>query len=278
MEETRRRLLLVIPLTLLVIAGLLWLHFRDLTEVLIVLLSLPFALVGSVWLMWLLGERLSAASWVGLLALAGLAVQTGVVMIVYIDAAYAHRKAAGLVQGPADVVAAHLEGTVARLRPKLMTVGTMLLGLAPLLWSRGAGAEVMRRVAIPMIGGLATSAVLTLEIIPVVYTAWRTEQLLWERLAPLDPPLLARLRRHAAGLRAALALLAAAGIVALAAPGARAPAAAAGLAASLAAAWAGAASLRTRREAVALVWPAAAPRPGAAESPLAPAPSPEAAP
>jgi Cu(I)/Ag(I) efflux system membrane protein CusA/SilA len=103
--------------------------------------------------------------------------QTGVVLVVYIDDAYKRRLAAGMIRTPADIVAAHMEGTVQRLRPKVMTITTMAAGLLPLLWATGAGAEIMRRVAVPMIGGLATSAFLTLEVLPVLYTIWRTQQL-----------------------------------------------------------------------------------------------------
>jgi len=177
------RLKLVVPLTLLLIAGLLFLQFRNVVEVLIILLSIPFALVGSVWLMWLLDYRLSTAVWVGIIALVGLAAQTGIVMIVYIDQAYRRRKAAGGINSLDDIVAAHMEGTVQRVRPKVMTVATMLIGLVPLLWAHSSGADVMKRIAAPMVGGLLTSAFLTLEIIPVVVTYWRLEQLLWERLA-----------------------------------------------------------------------------------------------
>jgi Cu(I)/Ag(I) efflux system membrane protein CusA/SilA len=115
-------------------------------------------------------------------------------MIVYIDRAYERRKRAGKIRTFDDIVWAHLEGTVMRVRPKLMTLATMLLGLLPLLWASGSGADVMRRIAAPMVGGLVTSAFLTLEIIPVVYTYWRQEQLLAERLAVLDPRRLVRLR------------------------------------------------------------------------------------
>jgi Cu(I)/Ag(I) efflux system membrane protein CusA/SilA len=113
----------------------------------------------------------------------GLAAQTGVVMVVYIDEAYHRRKRAGLIRSLDDIVAAHLEGTVQRLRPKLMTVGTMLAGLVPLLWASSSGADVMKRVAAPMVGGLVSSAFLTLEVIPVIVTYWRGEQLVWERAA-----------------------------------------------------------------------------------------------
>jgi Cu(I)/Ag(I) efflux system membrane protein CusA/SilA len=156
---------------------LLYLQFRHVTEVLIVLLSIPFALVGTVWLLYALDYRLSTAVWVGVIALVGLAAQTGIVMIVYIDQAFVRRLRAGKVRDLNDIIWAHMEGTVLRVRPKLMTVSTMLIGLIPLLWATGSGADVMKRIAAPMVGGLLTSAFLTLEIIPVIYTYWRYAQL-----------------------------------------------------------------------------------------------------
>jgi Cu(I)/Ag(I) efflux system membrane protein CusA/SilA len=215
LEKMNERLRVVIPLTLIIIVVLLLWHFRNVTEVLIVLLSIPFALVGSVWLLWLLDYRLSTAVWVGIIALVGLAAQTGIVMIVYIDTAYERRRRAGKIRDLDDIIWAHMEGTVMRVRPKLMTVGTMLVGLLPLLWATGSGADVMKRIAAPMVGGLITSAFLTLEIIPVVYTYWRQEQLLWERLAPLDPARLRRLQRLATLQQAGWALLAAVGVAAV---------------------------------------------------------------
>jgi Cu(I)/Ag(I) efflux system membrane protein CusA/SilA len=188
------RMKIVVPLTLGIIVLLLYLHFRNFTEVLIVLLSIPFALVGSVWLLWLLDYRLSTAVWVGIIALVGLATQTGIVMIVYIDQAYERRRQAGKIRDIHDIIWAHMEGTVLRVRPKLMTVSTMLVGLVPLLWATGSGADVMKRIAAPMVGGLITSAFLTLEMIPVIYTYWRQEQLLWERLAAIDPVRLGRMQ------------------------------------------------------------------------------------
>jgi len=214
-EELARmqdRMKLVVPVTLLLIVLLLYLQFRNVVEVLIILLSIPFALVGSVWLMWLLDYRLSTAVWVGIIALVGLAAQTGIVMIVYIDQAFKRRKAAGMIDNLDDIIAAHMEGTVQRVRPKLMTVSTMLIGLVPLLWATTSGADVMKRIAAPMVGGLVTSAFLTLEIIPVVVTYWRLEQLLWERLAPSSPELRRQLELDAmvialgAALAAALAV------------------------------------------------------------------------
>jgi Cu(I)/Ag(I) efflux system membrane protein CusA/SilA len=198
LEKMQRRMKGVVPLTLVLIVLLLYLHFKNFTEVLIVLLSIPFALVGSIWLMWLLDYHLSTAVWVGIIALVGLAAQTGVVMIVYIDNAYERRKRAGKIRDLSDIIWAHMEGTVLRVRPKLMTVATMLAGLIPLLWATGSGADVMKRIAAPMVGGLLTSAFLTLEIIPVIYTYWRQEQVLFERLASLDPGRLRRLEAMAA--------------------------------------------------------------------------------
>ena len=173
----QKRLALIVPIVALLMLGLLWLQFRSLPEALIVLVSVPFALVGSFWTLYLLGYRLSAPVWVGLLSVVGLAMQTGVVMVVYIDEAYKRRLREGKIRSRADIIEAHAEGTVMRLRPKLMTIVTMAAALLPLLWAQGAGAEIMRRVAAPMIGGLVTSAFLTLEVIPVLYTIWRTRQL-----------------------------------------------------------------------------------------------------
>jgi len=197
LEEMNRRMKVVVPLALLIVIVLLYLQFRSVAEVAIVLASIPFALVGSVWLLWLLDYRLSTAVGVGLIALIGLAVQTGIVMIVYINQAYARRKAEGRINDLSDIIAVHMEGTVQRVRPKLMTVSTMLIGLAPLLWASSAGADVMKRIAAPMVGGLLTSAFLTLEVIPVVITYVRQEQLLWERLPSAAPALLGPLRNAA---------------------------------------------------------------------------------
>jgi Cu(I)/Ag(I) efflux system membrane protein CusA/SilA len=172
---------ILVPLTLGIVLLLLYMSFGNLTEALIVLASVPFALVGSVWLMALLHYNLSTAAWVGTIALVGLAAQTGVVMVVYCDSSYHKFKAAGRIRDLDDIVEATLDGSVQRVRPKLMTVATMMIGLVPLLWSQGAGADVMKRVAAPMVGGLFTSAFLTLEIIPVIYTYWRYAQLKRER-------------------------------------------------------------------------------------------------
>ena len=209
------RMKLVIPLTLLIIVLLLYAQFRDVGQVLIILLSIPFALVGSAWLLWLLDYRLSTAVWVGIIALAGLAAQTGIVMIVYINQAFARRKAEGRIDTLEDIIDAHMGGTVQRVRPKLMTVATMLVGLVPLLWAQSSGADVMKRIAAPMVGGLLTSAFLTLEIIPVVVTAYRFEQLLWERLRQAAPGRLGGLRLAAIAIAAGGAGAAALGVARL---------------------------------------------------------------
>jgi Cu(I)/Ag(I) efflux system membrane protein CusA/SilA len=179
LQAMQARMRLLVPLTLLLVLLLLYANFGRLAPALIVLASVPFALVGSVWLLALLHYNLSTAVWVGLIALIGLATQTGVVMVVYCDVAYRRAEREGRLRGFDDIVAATLEGSVQRVRPKLMTVATMMIGLVPLLWSQGAGADVMKRVAAPMVGGLFTSAFLTLEIIPVIYTWWRWRD--WQR-------------------------------------------------------------------------------------------------
>jgi Cu(I)/Ag(I) efflux system membrane protein CusA/SilA len=181
LQNMQKRMRWLVPLTIGIIVVLLLLNFGSVAQALIVLASVPFALVGSVWLLAALHYNLSTAVWVGLIALVGLATQTGVVMIVYCDTSFHRWKREGRIRTLSDVVDATLEGSVQRVRPKLMTVATMMLGLVPLLWSQGAGADVMKRVAAPMVGGLFTSAFLTLEIIPVVYAYWRWWQVKRER-------------------------------------------------------------------------------------------------
>ncbi len=173
MQRAIQRLKLVVPLTLFVILVLLYLNFRRLTETLIVMLSVPFALVGGVWLMWWLGYNLSVAVAVGFIALAGVAAETGVVMLIYLDHAWARiraeREAMGTRPTAADLYAAVMEGAVERVRPKMMTVVAIMAGLLPIMWSTGAGSEVMRRIAAPMVGGMISSTVLTLAVIPAIY-------------------------------------------------------------------------------------------------------------
>ena len=177
MERMRKRLMLVVPLTLLLIVVMLYLNFRSIGQTAIVMLSLPFAATGSLWAIYLLGYNFSAAVWVGIIALSGLAAETGVVMIVYLDEAFHRYQAEGRMRNMEDLFAAITDGAVQRVRPKIMTVTTTLLGLLPLMWVHGSGADVMRRIAAPMIGGLITSTILTLEIVPAIYSFWRQRQI-----------------------------------------------------------------------------------------------------
>jgi Cu(I)/Ag(I) efflux system membrane protein CusA/SilA len=186
LERVKARLEVVVPLTLAVIALLLYLNFGTLSQTLMVMLSLPFALIGGVWMMWLLGYDLSIAVAVGFIALAGVATETGVVMLLYLDHAWEDLVRDGHRPTRADLVGAIERGAVNRLRPKLMTVAAIMLGLLPALWSHGTGAEVMQRIAAPMVGGMVTSTVLTLVVIPVLYFLWRsrglagsTEEAVW---------------------------------------------------------------------------------------------------
>lgn len=188
LEVMARRMKVVIPITFILIIIMLYLNFRNFTETCIVLASVPFALVGSIWLMYFLGYNYSTATLVGLIALVGLASQTGIVMILYLDHAYERRKKAGKIRDLNDIIWAHMEGTVMRVRPKLMTVGTTMIGLVPLLWATGTGADVMKRIAAPMVGGLISSTFLTLEIIPVVYTYWRLGQINREKKKAVAVP------------------------------------------------------------------------------------------
>jgi Cu(I)/Ag(I) efflux system membrane protein CusA/SilA len=172
-ERAKARLAVVVPITLAVIFLLLYLNFRRMTETLIVMLSLPFALVGGVWLMWAMGFNLSVAVAVGFIALAGLAAETGVIMLIYLDHALNEARAkAASDKRPFtsdDLNAAIMVGAVERLRPKMMTVTTVIVGLMPILWATGTGSEVMSRIAVPMIGGMVSSTILTLAVIPAVY-------------------------------------------------------------------------------------------------------------
>jgi Cu(I)/Ag(I) efflux system membrane protein CusA/SilA len=173
LERAKARLQIVVPITLLIIFLLLFLNFRSLTETLIVMLSLPFALVGGLWLMWYLGFNMSVAVAVGFIALAGVAAETGVVMLIYLNHALAELKSARASEGVAftkgDLYQAIMRGAVERVRPKMMTVVAIMAGLLPIMWSTGTGSEVMQRIAVPMIGGMISSTVLTLIVIPAIY-------------------------------------------------------------------------------------------------------------
>jgi Cu(I)/Ag(I) efflux system membrane protein CusA/SilA len=172
-QRVKARLQVVVPLTLGVIALLLYLTFGSVAEMAIVMLSLPFALVGGVWIMWLLGYNLSIAVAVGLIALAGVGAETGVVMLIYLDRAWEDAGRDGQCRSLRDLAAAVERGAVLRVRPILMTATAITLGLVPILWAHGTGASVMQRIAAPMVGGMVTATVLTLVVIPAGYFIWR---------------------------------------------------------------------------------------------------------
>ncbi|MBU1365800.1 MAG: efflux RND transporter permease subunit [Gammaproteobacteria bacterium] len=183
MERAKAKLAVVVPLTLVIIFVLLYLNFRRLTETLIVMLSVPFALVGGIWLMWWLGYNMSVAVAVGFIALAGVAAETGVVMLIYLDQAWREvkleRLSAGVVPTASDLYHAIMEGAVERVRPKMMTVVAIMAGLLPIMWSTGTGSEVMSRIAAPMVGGMISSTILTLGVIPALYALvkeWRLKR------------------------------------------------------------------------------------------------------
>jgi Cu(I)/Ag(I) efflux system membrane protein CusA/SilA len=177
MERAKEKLKLVVPLTLVIIFLLLYLNFRRVSDTLIVMLSVPFSLIGGIWLMHLLGYNASVAVAVGFIALAGVAAETGVVMILYLNSAWEaikeKRAAEGARPSPADLRHAIMHGAVERVRPKMMTVVAIMAGLLPIMWGTGTGSEVMRRIAAPMVGGMVSSTVLTLIVIPVLFALVR---------------------------------------------------------------------------------------------------------
>lgn len=177
MERAGKKLRIVVPITLAIIFVLLYFNFKSVTESAIVMLSLPFALVGGVWLMWLLDYNVSVATSIGFIALAGVAAETGVIMLLYLDQSYKHRREHGLLHDRADVDAAVEHGAVERVRPKMMTVMAITAGLLPILWSQGTGADMMKRIAAPMVGGMVSSTVLTLVVIPAIYSLWKEREL-----------------------------------------------------------------------------------------------------
>ncbi|HTZ39429.1 MAG TPA: CusA/CzcA family heavy metal efflux RND transporter [Syntrophales bacterium] len=175
-EATQRmtsRLATIVPLTLLLILLLLYMNTRSLTKTLIVLLSVPFSAIGAFWFLYLMGYNMSIGVWVGLIALLGVDAETGVFMLLYLDLAYERAKKAGRMRNLADLREAVKYGAAGRLRPKFMTVATMFLGLIPIMWANGAGADVMKRIAAPMIGGILTSFLLELLVYPVIYQTWK---------------------------------------------------------------------------------------------------------
>ena len=177
MLHARHRLMMVVPLTLLIIVLIIYLNTRSVIKTAIVMLSVPFSLVGSFWLLYWLHYNMSVAVWIGLIALAGVSAETGVVMLLYLDLAYDEWKKKGALQNLAGLRDAIYQGAVKRVRPKAMTACVIVAGLLPILWSNGTGADVMKRIAVPMIGGVVTSVIMELAVYPAIYYLWRSRGL-----------------------------------------------------------------------------------------------------
>jgi Cu(I)/Ag(I) efflux system membrane protein CusA/SilA len=176
-QRAKEKLMYVVPLTLLIIFILLYINLRSAAKCGIVLLAIPFSMIGAIWLVYLLGYNMSVAVWVGIIALAGVDAETGVIMLLYLDQAYEKWRGSGRMRNMEDLREAIAEGAVKRIRPKMMTVMAILFGLLPIMWSHGAGADVMKRIAAPMIGGVVSSFLLELMVYPAIYEVWRGWQL-----------------------------------------------------------------------------------------------------
>ncbi|MDE3172628.1 MAG: efflux RND transporter permease subunit, partial [Gemmatimonadota bacterium] len=188
MQRARARMKVVVPATLAIIFLLLFLNFRTVGDTLLVMASLPFSLVGGLWFVWLLGYNWSVAVAIGFIALAGVAAETGVVMLIYLNQAWDARRAGGGTPTVRELYDAVIEGAVERVRPKMMTVVAIMAGLLPILWGDGAGASVMKRIAAPMVGGMVSSTVLTLVVIPALYSWWKEWGLGHAAWAPASVP------------------------------------------------------------------------------------------
>jgi Cu(I)/Ag(I) efflux system membrane protein CusA/SilA len=173
MLRVRDRLLVVVPITIFIIFLLIYFNTKSVAKTFIIFLAVPFSAVGAVWLLYLLGYNMSIAVWVGLIALMGVDAETGVFMLLYLDLAFYARRDKGLMKTKEDLREAIVEGAVKRLRPKFMTVAVMFMGLVPIMWSVGAGSDVMKRIAAPMIGGIFTSFIMELLVYPAIYEVWR---------------------------------------------------------------------------------------------------------
>jgi Cu(I)/Ag(I) efflux system membrane protein CusA/SilA len=178
LESAKQTLTYVIPVALALIVLILFLNTGSIVEVMIVLAAVPFSLIGAFWLLWSLDYKMSVATWVGILALAGLDAETGVVMLLYLTKSYGDRIAAGVRPTAQMLQEAIHEGAVKRVRPKLMTVVAALLGLLPVMWSTGTGAEVMKRIAAPMVGGIVTSGILELLVYPAIFAIWKGREII----------------------------------------------------------------------------------------------------
>ncbi len=177
LERAKERLRIVVPVTLLIVFMLLYINTGSIIETGIVLLAVPFSLVGAIWLLWLLDYNMSIAVWVGLIALAGLDAETGVIMLLYLKLAHARAQREGRLRSFEDLRETIVDGAARRIRPKLMTVLTTMIGLLPVMWSTGTGADVMKRVAAPMVGGLVTSFALELTIYPAIFAIWKSREI-----------------------------------------------------------------------------------------------------
>ena len=177
MLRVRERLKLVVPITFFLIFVLLYTNTRSAVKAGIVMLAVPFSLVGAIWFIWLLHYNLSVAVWVGMIALAGLDAETGTVMLLYLNLAHRDRAERGVLRDRRDLTEAIVEGAAHRIRPKVMTVCAILFGLLPIMWGHGAGADVMKRIAAPMVGGVVTSFVLELLVYPAIFAWWKGRRL-----------------------------------------------------------------------------------------------------
>jgi Cu(I)/Ag(I) efflux system membrane protein CusA/SilA len=186
MKRAQERLMIVVPLTLLIIIFIIYLNTRSWIKTAIVLLAVPFSLVGAFWMLHLFDYNLSVAVWVGIIALAGLDAETGVIMLLYLDLAYEDWKKSGRLKSVSDLRDAVYHGAVKRVRPKVMTAAVIIAGLLPILWSHGAGADVMKRIATPMVGGIITSTLMNLLVYPAIYFLWRSRRLALRR-PPVSP-------------------------------------------------------------------------------------------
>jgi Cu(I)/Ag(I) efflux system membrane protein CusA/SilA len=177
MEKAKKRLVLVIPMTVLIIFLIIYMSTKSMIKTAIVFLAVPFSLVGAFWFLYLLDYNTSVAVWVGIIALAGLDAETGVVMLLYLDLAYKGWVEKGRMKNKGDLVQAIHFGAVKRIRPKIMTISVIIAGLLPIMWSHGAGADVMKRIAAPMVGGVVTSGIMELMVYPVIFFIWRGRKL-----------------------------------------------------------------------------------------------------
>ncbi|HWW75545.1 MAG TPA: efflux RND transporter permease subunit, partial [Pyrinomonadaceae bacterium] len=194
MERVKERLMVVVPITIFLIFMLLYFNTKSVAKTVIILLAVPFSAVGAIWFLYFLGYNMSIAVWVGLIALMGVDAETGMFMLLYLDIAYHDAESKGRMRGWNDLKDAIVDGAVKRLRPKVMTVGVMFTGLVPIMWSTGSGADVMKRIAAPMVGGIFTSFILELAVYPAIYAIWKWHSEVKKRLrmtpatpVPTDP-------------------------------------------------------------------------------------------